>query len=168
MSDVQETVSGPEVAAAPSSGPTTAQTPQSLIYAIVDALMSGVDKLPALADRVGLDGSDPEVLRQLSGLLKLPDVINGVALARKDVTTHVVERFKRDAPLYADVVRQIALDEKIGPKTRLAAAQDGLNRAGTGAAQKLSIDTPRAYAERLKDLLEPADNSEAEKIGGTE
>ena len=168
MSDVQAIISGPTTPPTPPDECAAFDSTQSFVHAVVDALMAGADTLPALAARLGLDGGNEEVLRHLKRMLRLPDVTNTLALARKDVTIHVIERFKRDAPLYADVVRQIALDEKIGAKTRLAAAQDGLNRAGTAASQKLSIDTPRAYAERLKELLEPADNSEAEKIGGTD
>ena len=106
-------------------------------------------------ERLGLDPANERDLQEVDVLIRLPEVQNSVYQARRDVTTHVVERFKRDAPLYADVVREIAFNRSNTPKTRLAAAQDALNRAGTGASQKISIDTPSAYAKRLEQLLEP-------------
>ena len=114
-----------------------------------------MDTLEGLTESLGLDPAKERDLQEVDVLLRLPEMQNNVYQARRDVTTHVVERFKRDAPLYVEVVREIAFNRSNTPKTRLAAAQDALNRAGTGASQKISIDTPSAYAKRLEQLLEP-------------
>src|SRR3990167_152239 len=158
MPDVQAPVSGP--ATPPRSTPEHLSQFQSTIYKLVDALMAGVTTLEGLAERLNLDASDERTLQELDVLIRLPEVQNSIYAARKDVTAHVVERFKRDAPLFADVVKSLALDKLQSAKIRLAAAQDGLNRAGTGATQKVSLDSPQAYAARLKDLMEPEDKEE--------
>ena len=153
LPDVQAPVPSPP--AAPSPPPEYISDSQALIYRLVDAILAGVDTLEGLTESLGLDPAKERDLQEVDVLLRLPEMQNNVYQARRDVTTHVVERFKRDAPLYVEVVREIAFNRSNTPKTRLAAAQDALNRAGTGASQKISIDTPSAYAKRLEQLLEP-------------
>ena len=158
LPDVQAVVPSPPPA--PSALPEYISDSQALIYRIVDAILAGVDTLEGLVANLGLDPKDERNLQEVDVLLRLPEVQNNVYQARRDVTTHVVERFKRDAPLYVEVVREIAFNRANSTKTRLAAAQDALNRAGTGASQKISIDTPSAYAKRLEQLLEPEGKQE--------
>ena len=122
MSDVQATVPGKTTT--PRPAPEYLSSFQSTIYKLVDALMAGVETLEGLAERLGLDPTDERDLQELDVMIRLPEVQNSILLARKDITTHVVERFKRDAPLFADVVKQLALDPNMSPKTRLAAAQE--------------------------------------------
>lgn len=161
MSDVQTPVSVPAIEGF--------ESPQNIaglrvaVARILDALLTGADTLERLAMRLGIDPQDKQALGDLAAIVRLPDVQNGILLARRDMAAYVVERFKQESLLYADVVKEIALDPKMSPKTRLAAAQDGLNRAGTAASQKVSIDTPGAYAARLKDLLEPEESVREDK-----
>ncbi|MCE5230042.1 hypothetical protein LLG95_10655 [bacterium] len=92
-------------------------------------------KRPAeIAEEVGLKvGTVRVVQRQEIYLRRLGELRRELEVAHKPLK----ERFGEIAPKALSVVEEIMEDKAVTPSTRLAAAQDALDRAGYGAPKKV-------------------------------
>ena len=130
------------------------QTPEEEVYfqrEVLWACLSGSMTPQAVCKKLGLD--------PLKWSLYVTNVINKMHFqtmlvdARRDMIVSVQERLKQNLHLYIEQAEKIALSGE--ERNQVAMLKDLLDRAGTGATQKVSVQTPTEYKRRMEEMLAP-------------
>jgi hypothetical protein len=138
---------------------------------IMSAYLAGFQKPGAIVRQAfQLDKSDEYfevMLKKVAKKLDDPPFMNRVRKAQTDVVGSTLVRYRQDSAAYKFEMDRIAFGSD-KEENRMAAAKDGLNRAGTAPAQKLVHFAPDDYAKALDEDLGPAKEPDGERDPSTE
>ena len=123
--------------------------PEILFYQVLDLYLAGRRGAITMAKVL----EQPTWVPQIQKILNSAKFLTLIHDAKRDIVASVTTRLRRNVHKYITVMDALAGDES-DKRTQFQAAKDLLDRAGTGAAQKLSISTPSAYRAAVEDLLE--------------
>lgn len=98
----------------------------------------------------------PILLKKITKLLDGGPFMTRVRKAQEDVVGSTLTRYRDDAARYKFEMDRVAFGSA-KEENRMAAAKDGLNRAGTAPAQKLIHFAPDDYKRALDADLGPSD-----------
>lgn len=133
---------------------------------VLSAYLAGMTKPSAiLRQAFEIEPNDPyyEVVRnKIAKLLDQPYFKNKIDRAKEDVVGSTLTRYREDAASYKFEMDRIAFNSA-KEENRMAAAKDGLNRAGTAPAQKMIHFAPDDYAKALAADLGPRIEDEVEE-----
>ena len=121
----------------------------SLFYMVLDLYLAGKRGAGTIAKLL----DHPELIKNVQQVLNSARFLSMIHDANRDVLASVTTRLRRNVHKYVTVMDDLAGDDS-DKRTQFQATKDLLDRAGTGAAQKLSISTPSAYRAAVEDLLE--------------
>ena len=127
----------------------TPHDPDLFFYQILDLYLAGKRGALTMSKLI----EQPEREMEIQRILDSARFLTLVHEAKRDIVASVTTRLRRHVHKYITTMDGLAGDES-DKRTQFQATKDLLDRAGTGAAQKLSISTPSAYRAAVEDLLE--------------
>ena len=100
--------------------------------------------------------------KDVQEIMRNPDFQHDVLVARRDLVAASVEAIKRNLMSYVLEADKLARNSS-DARTKHSALKDLMDRGGIGATQKIALNSPAAYRDSVKDLVE-----DDPKIGGTD
>ncbi|MFA5354628.1 MAG: hypothetical protein WC291_10395 [Thermodesulfovibrionales bacterium] len=86
-------------------------------------------------------------------ILEQPDYLAKLELAKRDMVASVLDRFRERAHRAANKMEYLSESAK-EERTQFMATKDILDRAGTGAVNKISVSSPEQYRRIVAEFLE--------------
>jgi hypothetical protein len=129
---------------------------------VFSAYLAGFQKPGAIIRQFDITPTDeyyPIMLKKVTKLLDGGPFMTRVRKAQEDVVGSTLTRYRDDAAKYKFEMDRVAFGSN-KEENRMAAAKDGLNRAGTAPAQKLIHFAPDDYRKALDADLGPGDEHE--------
>jgi hypothetical protein len=101
----------------------------------------------------------PGEVARIDAILESGEFQKAVQEAKRDLVSSVIEQVKRRLLKYVREMDRLAMANE-DKRTKFQALKDLLDRGGTGASQKIALNTPSAYRDAVKDLLEDEETVE--------
>lgn len=133
---------------------------EDLESTVLEASLAGASSARQIARSLGWPPDDPRIAA-VDHLLAQGRFQKKLVDARRDITGSVIDRFKRKLHRVAEEMEKLALEQTTDTRIKFQACKDILDRAGTAPAQKVAVNSPRAYQEMIRELLEDTPDAPA-------